>query len=518
MTAAVTFKIDGEWMTNIARARVIEDRFDHGYRILHEGLHGITADQVLSILRGDHKLIGINDVDMVPDDDQEWKDKLRYRFAGVWVTSQGRFLRPYAVVTSWGPDDMPFADKLTPDSDSVYSKRITGGELGGRDLFYADDYKRDVRKDLRVPRTMFPEAARDKAHCLSVLFREVRGFPMVLVNAHHDAQQALDDFFAAGLHLEERGYMQTFPREWFKVRYECETKTEPAPLARTHQTINEQSQSDFNEIGRFRNKVIDAKTRKMTLDEYEEYQRLMNDRDSPFQKRVEAMNKALDIQRNLDQYQKEWRAKIIEQAGDQWIEMPFMGNTIRVPKAPFEQWCLWRTDGAHLAMPWEKVSISGVKMFGDDPYHTDFLLGAGLEPDAMMSDSHLSETFFNLRYKVQQEKLGFDCAVLSGRGYIRGTVVHAQVGQELPDDAIVVLKAASPKYVDLALKARAVIVERGGAMAHLVTVAREKDAVIVRVPDALKLYPAGCSVTVNADEGKVTLHEGDMKTIWEMPA
>ena len=30
-----------------------------------------------------------------------------------------------------------------------------------------------------------------------------------------------------------------------------------------------------------------------------------------------------------------------------------------------------------------------------------------------------------------------------------------------------------------------------------------------------KLYPAGSSVTVDADQGKVTLHEGDMKFIWD---
>lgn len=512
---AVCFQVEGEWLTGIARARVIEDRFDHGYRILHEGLHGITADQVLSILRGDHKLIGVNDVDMVPDDDQEWKAQLRYRFAGVWVTSHGRFLRPYAAVTSWGPDDMAYAEKLTPDSDSVYSKKITGGELGGRDLFYADDHERDVRKDLRVPNDVFPEAARDKARCLSILFREVKGFPMILVDAHHDAQKALDAYLAAGLNLEERGYMQTFPREHFKVRYEVEAKTDPTPLARTHMTINEQSQTDFMEIGRFRNKVIDAKTRKMTLEEYEEYQRLMADRDSPFQKRVDAMNKAMEIQRDLDRYIKEWRSQIIEQAGDRWMEMEFMGKTLRIPRAPFEQWCLWRGDGAHLALPWKKVSVPGVKMFGDDPYHTDFLLGAGLEPDAMMADSALSEAFFSLRAKVQEEKMGFECAVLSGRGYIRGTVVHAKPGDELPDDAIVVVKGAKPEYVEMLTKARAIIVERGGQVAHLVQVAMEREAVIVRVPDALKLYPAGSSVTVDADHGKVTLHEGDMKFIWD---
>lgn len=509
------FKIDGSHLTGLARARVIEDRFDHGFRMLHDGLIGITADQVLSILRGDHKLVGINDMDMAEDDDKVWKAQLQNRFAGVWVTSGGRFLRPYAAVTSWGPDDMAYADKITIDSDSVYSRRITGGELGGRDLYYADDHKRDARKDLQVSSDVMPEAARDKFGCISILFREVQSFPVILVNAHHSAQKALDAFLAAGLRLQERGYVQTFPPKNFKVRYDCETKTDPAPIARTHVDISEQSQTDFHEIGRFRNKVMDAKTRKMTLDEYEEYQRLMADNNSPLQKRVDAMNKALEIQRNLDQNISAWREQIVAQAGDNWLEMDFHGKAIRIPRAPFEQWCLWRGDGAHLAMPWQKVSVSGVKMFGDDPYHTDFLIGAGLEPDAMIKDSKLSEAFFDLRAKVQEEKMGFECAVLSGRGYVNGTIVHAEVGQELPDDAIVVVKAAKPDYIDMLVKARAIIVERGGQAAHLVQVAMEREAVIVRVPDALTRYPAGSLATIDASHGKVTLHEGNMKSIWD---
>jgi len=516
---AMCFQVEGEALTEIARMRVIEDRFDHGYRILHEGLVGISADQVLSILRGDSKLVGVNDVDMVPDDDPEWKARLLYRFAGVWVTSAGRYLRPYAVVTSWGPDDMRLASEITPDSDSVrrtvncFSRN--GEEMAGRDLFYADDPKRDARKDLRVPRGMIEFAARDRAGCLSILFREVRGFPTTLMPAHNDAQKALDAYLEAGLRLEERGYAQTYPRGLFKVRYECDAITDPAPVASTHPDLNEQSQSDHMEIGRFRNKVIDAKNRRMSLEEYEAFQARMADRDSPFGERLEAMNRALDIQRNLDRHIPAWREEILKQAGEAWIEMPFRDSTLRIPRAPFEQWCLWRTDGAHLALPWRTVSVAGVKMFGDDPYHTDFLLGAGLDPDAMMADPALNDAVYKLRASVQQEKMGFECSVLSGRGEAWGTIVHPKPGEEIPEDAVIVVNAASANYLDLALKARAVIVERGGEMAHLVTVAREKEAIIVRKDGALKLYPAGVSVTVDASAGTIRLHEGDMKSIWD---
>ncbi|WP_210242336.1 PEP-utilizing enzyme [Mesorhizobium sp. B2-6-4] len=511
------FQVHGDHITEISRTRVIEGRFDHGYRILYEGLHGISADQVLSILRGDSKLEGINDLDLIEDNDTEWKAKLEYHFAGVWVTSAGRHLRPYAIVTSWGPDDMKHAARITPDSDSVKTSSLMqpiGQEMSGRNLYYADDPDRDVVKSLRF-KSNDPDIATAKDGTVSILFKEIRGFPMTLMSAHHDPQKALDAFINADRNLERRGYCDLYPREYFKVRYECEKVTDPAPDAQTHMTINENSQTDFNTIGRFRNKVIDAKQRGMELEEYEHYQSIMLNRDSPFQQRLDALDNVMKLQKTLDRSIPDWREAIIEQAGLSWIEMEFNGKTIRFPRAPFENWCLWRTDGAHLAPPWQIVSPQGVKMMGDDPYHTDFLIGAGLEPDAMMRDRMFNDAVFKLRGEVQQEKMGFECAVLSGKGSAWGTVVHPKVGDSLPDDAIVVLKSASAKYLDLALQAKGVIVERGGEMAHLITVAREKDAIIVRVPDALKIYPADASVTIDASEGKVTLHEGDMKSIWE---
>ena len=117
---------------------------------------------------------------------------------------------------------------------------------------------------------------------------------------------------------------------------------------------------------------------------------------------------------------------------------------------------------------------------------------------------------------MQEQKLGFKCAVLSGKGETRGTIRHPKPHDNIPDDAIIVLRNASPDYLDLALKAKAVIVERGGSMAHLVAVAREKEAIIVRVEKALKLYPVGSSVTIDASAGAVQLHEGNMKSIWEI--
>lgn len=460
------FRVDGEYLTRLSRDRVIEERFDHGFNILFDGLVGISADQVLKILRGDAKLIGVNDLDMVDDDDTDYKAQLDYFYAGVWVTSGGRYLRPYAVVTSWGSEDMAHSDKITPDSDNCNRKSGTFasvmGEMAGRDLFYADDMQRDVVKYLRY-KPNNPDIAQGRDGTVAILFKEVKNFPHLLRRPHHEAQAALDEFLSeSGRGLEIRGYVQTFP-----------------PMERE-----------------LRSNVVPIKIPDMD------------------EGRLDRVNRVLENMRSKSV--EKYREEIIAQAGDNWIDMEYKGKTIRVPEAPFQQWCLWRTDGAHLALPWNKVSPSGMKMGGDDPYHTDFLIGAGFEPRAMLDDEELERAFYDLRYKVQHEKMDFKCAVLSGRGYQQGTVIHVVTGDEtIPDDAIVIVKNAAAKHLDQVLRARAVIVERGGAMAHLVTVARETEALIVRVKDAMKIYPNGSSVTVNANIGTVTLHEGDMKMIWD---
>lgn len=513
-----TFIVEGKFMTDFARTRVIEGRYDHAYRFLHEGLDGISSDQVISILNGDHKLIGVNDVEMVEDGDAEWKQRLLEMFGGTWVTSNGRFMRPYAIVTSWGPDDMSAGPSITRDSDSVMDRGRN--QHAGSSLYYADDPRNDALKILRTDVKKIVDdydVAPDKHGRYHFLFQEVRNYPFQLVPAHSEAQAALDQYVAVGRRLKRVGYAERFPPDRYRIRYETNDPTEPRPDVESHEKPSTTEALDASrQIGRHRAKMIDAEKAGVTVEEYERYQSVIRGEDQPMSSRIDAFFKATSLQRDMPNHIPSWRAKIVEQAGDGWITITVNDKEIKLPLAPFENWCLWRTDGAHLAMPWQRVAPQGVKMMGDDPYHTDFLIGAGLEPDAMIADGDLNEAIYNLRHRMQEEKLGFKCAVLSGKGSVRGTVVHPKPHDDIPDDAVIVLRDASPDYLDLALKAKAVIVERGGSMAHLVAVAREREAIIVRVEKALKLYPVGSSVTVDASAGTVQLHEGNMKSIWEL--
>jgi hypothetical protein len=65
-------------------------------------------------------------------------------------------------------------------------------------------------------------------------------------------------------------------------------------------------------------------------------------------------------------------------------KIPFNPPFIQVPKNPFLHWCLrffnWEDHG-HETPRWEFVAGSGLKMMNDDPYHTDWVLGAGIPLD-----------------------------------------------------------------------------------------------------------------------------------------
>ncbi len=79
-----------------------------------------------------------------------------------------------------------------------------------------------------------------------------------------------------------------------------------------------------------------------------------------------------------------------------WLSIPVAKSIsetgqLRVPRGAFEHWSVWRAGGEHLAAPWSRVSPTGIKQGADDPYHTDWMLGAGLHPQDMRRGDARSE-------------------------------------------------------------------------------------------------------------------------------
>lgn len=87
-----------------------------------------------------------------------------------------------------------------------------------------------------------------------------------------------------------------------------------------------------------------------------------------------------------------------------------------------------------------------------------------------------------------------ECRTLVDAGPVTGTV---------GDNDVLVLADMHPSQVNLLARASALIVERGGATAHLATVAREMGVTVMLVPDAIVRYPKGTGVDIDPAAGTV---------------
>lgn len=148
-------------------------------------------------------------------------------------------------------------------------------------------------------------------------------------------------------------------------------------------------------------------------------------------------------------------------------------------------------------------------MTGDDPFHTDWLVGGGLDPRFAYKDE-LNQAAHNTRARIMEEMLGFKCAVLSGRGYAIGPVVLPEEAQECPPGSIAVLPNARPGYEAAVRTAAAVVVPVGGELCHLAQVATEAGRKIVRVPDCMALFRKGARLVVDCDRGICEIAHDDV--------
>ncbi len=211
--------------------------------------------------------------------------------------------------------------------------------------------------------------------------------------------------------------------------------------------------------------------------------------------------------------------------GPGWITLTIMPGapaeyTIRVPRAPFTCWSLWRTAGRHLMPTYTPVCPSGLRLYGDDAYHSDWLLFAAPTDEranalgSAYHDPEVRSASYHTQHEIQRELLGFTAAVLSGKGAANGKVIHPEPGDTIPAGAIVVLPNARPEWESVVRSAAATIVPVGGELCHLAVVAGEAGRIIMRVPNCLALYPVGTQLRVETDKGRVEISAIHVRNAW----
>jgi len=190
------------------------------------------------------------------------------------------------------------------------------------------------------------------------------------------------------------------------------------------------------------------------------------------------------------------RKKILEKSSS-FIKI---GN-YNIPREPFVKWCKglepYVSDRFEEEVAWEVISHSGLKMHGDNPYHTDWIIGAGIDPQEFYrSDLEKAVTEF-------LTKRSTDIIVLSGSGEVTEILTD---NLENCKDKILIIPHAGVEYFEAAKQAKAVICKIGGEGAHLVVNAKEYGlniCIAFHLYERLKEEYIGETICTDFDKNKI---------------
>lgn len=443
----VHFSVEGAGFTELARNIMLSEKAAQAWRLITEGLIGSDRVDRLArqLLDGDLKLTGTSDhedgLSFVKDTDSaEYKKNLKYIYAGR-VRVGGAWWRPRAEVTDFGPGDMAFAQQQSPEHMHPIGN-ITEGVprmkalYRGRVAYYALEGERVLEATIGGKRQY-------------IIFEPTSEPPFWWAEKHYPTE-AVVEFLEVGRRLHQESWSSTIEAQLAQRAYSG-TSRRPRP---------ETEEEKMERYGLEEERYI-------------------------FQDKL--------YQDQLDSIGEEVRAK----AKQPWVELNVKDRGIvTVPREPFLQWALGRTSLKHLAPPWVAVSPTGMKLPMDDPFHTDWMLGARLD---LRSDYGFSSAVqmaaTEKMFLLQREWGEFKCAVIVGGA---GGKITGRVGGE-----IVVLPNLAPDHLDKIKYARVIITEKGGALTHLAQVALERTIPIVRVEDATKRYLVGHKLMVDIDKGLI---------------
>lgn len=476
----VHFVVEGSCLVDVARNMLLSDRPENAMRLLVESIPDLPGKIAQQILDGHKTLIGDSDAGIqvaseTPAERDAFVETRRGVFAGRVRVGEGWY-RPRAIVADRGEEDalwalgalglteVPMAGgdyrataryrrleaELLRDGRMLPDEDLGPAILREFSLLRHQHYAGDGERALYVRRADAP--CRDQVEI--VIFEPCGALPSWW-STRTDLAEALDEFRNAGGYLERRGCT---------ARYD---ETAPSRVG----------------ASALATAVADRATQAELEAAYAEEDRREAERMAGY------------------------RAEILRRAGGDLFEFSWGAGeerrTVFVPRAPFEVYVTHRTKLCALAPKWDPVCPSGIKMQNDDPYHTDWMVGAGLDDLAICyEDEAFRDALDEATFAVQQRLGNFQCAVLADAGAVAGPVALPGEGA---GGGILVLPNLDPRYLADMLRAAAVVTANGGAAAHLASVARDRGLTVVRVAEAHRIYKSGMYLRIEPADGLVEI-------------
>jgi len=441
------FRIDGADLMNLARRRFLEREPRSAFKVLTSALcsdvPGQSEHYSAKILDGTHALEGNESgLWVIEKVDPEYQAEVKRCYAGV-VRIGRLWYRPKSIVMDLGVDDVP--------SEGGAQVPVDLPEFAG----WLRGWWRERNEHYKRPEEVGAPIGPQGKYVLFDLCAE----PPHWWPESTDARQAVTDYLDVGNTLERTGWTAVYAT--MKALDVEMDRVESANVAMDRNTSGQKAK-----------------------------RRRIKNSDPLREQKIQAV---LDEQREEARRLTDLRVKIQSQCGDDTFPLVLSdGRTFNVPRAPFYHWALRRTPFRHLAPAWNLCAHSGWKLAGDDPWHTDWMIGAGID----LSESYqppVRDASMEKSFEIQREVAGFKVHVL-----VSGSGVEGIIGGD-----VIVLPDLSPEHLNKIQHARAILTERGGQLAHLAQVALERSIPILRVEDACRIFQEGRRVTVDPGRGQV---------------
>ncbi len=475
----VSFSITGQAVTDHVRLQVLSDQWREALDLLTQEVQGCTMEMALDILGGKKVFQGSSNSEFgiqLVDDSAENPETARYLETFAFqncglLLKKGKVYRPAYVIEALGQDDFDYAIRSIGRNENG-----TPAFMRLRAMYYVNTLKQEllvtvpdathqaVRVDLRN--------ATDASQMLVVW--EERSATPSWAKTSKDHREALNEF------LQSR-----------------------SPMALGSDTTLLDLKKDPKAYEKY---LIDGIN--LSDDEEDAREVLLNDR---YQTQLLAL-----------------REEILKRAGpkggDGWIRVPISDEPVidatdvvkyylDVPKAPFIYWSIPHDPSLMgLCEKWTPASPSGMKMLNDDRHHTDWVIGAGFDPETFYKQKDVSDSCYWYRNQLCADLLKFEFTTLSRSTKVRveGVVKHLKPGEILKEGEVGVIARASVEF-DAALRSAAkhgtaLICLTGGPLAHIATVGRELDVPILLWDKAQHLRD-GYRVYINTEKGTIRVSE-----------
>jgi hypothetical protein len=514
----MNFSVDAKCAVEHARGLVLEHNWRGAISFLMDTLDGMTLDLAVSLLKGEITLRNEGKLLATCAQDPEDQNLTRYLHTAAWQKAgyyfdsySGEFYQPYAEITSFNKRDASWArDFLGDEHEFSYT---AADYLKLRARFHMESRDSDL---------VFFDLGPNP-----VLFKRVQG-PAFWVQTYKSTKDALAAFLLLRS-LTQVGDAEPSSKyhDWKSWQfYETEMQrgrvyvsdTESLNLPKSELKALRILQKKADNIAEARSDEAREKFERESSGEAEDLPK------TPVKQHV--YFKPAPVRTNVQDAEEDFeltalRLGIQEQADKtggfmELLVQEWSGEEhfIKVPMVPFMKWASRDIPmKVRDALPeWKPVCPQGMKMPNDNPLHTDWWVGCGLNPRGAYDMQHpVNRAAYRFSSGLAYTH-GADFVKLAGKGVAFGQVFFPKPNEAVPAGAIAVVPNAGVDY-EIALFSAcksghgAVICEVGGKLAHLATVARESQARLVLVDNAMKTFVEGEFVSLNLETGKLLRHD-----------